>query len=184
MEDGKAVHEIAVFQVALKSEDVPDDVFLTIDRQMPRHTLFVLQFSERYFLLMIYKEWIDESKGTFRIIRTFRTEWTDVASLKLTIDGTTMDDVYERFAGQISGFGTDNAADTKRLIDLQQQLAQKRRTVEALQKKVRAEKQFNRQMQLNAEARTLKAEIAALEKQLSGTDQPVGMHGSCVRNSQ
>lgn len=166
IEDGEAVHEIAVFQVTLKSEDVPDDVLLTIDRQMPRHTLFVLQFGERYRLLLNYKEWIDESKGTFRIIRSFRTEWTASESLRLTMEGSTMDKVYESFAGQISGLGTDNAADTKRIIDLQQQLAQKRRAVEALQKKVRAEKQFNRQMQLNAEARKLKVEMAELQAEI------------------
>ena len=166
IDDGKSVHEISVFHVTLKSEDVPDDVFLTIDRQMPRHTLFLLQFDERYCLLLNYKEWIDESKGTFRIIRSFRTEWTASESLRLTMDGSTMDKVYESFAGQISGFGTDNAADTKRIIDLQQLLAQKRRAVEALQKKVRAERQFNRQMQLNAEARELKGEMAELQAEI------------------
>jgi hypothetical protein len=38
--------------------------------------------------------------------------------------------------------------------------------VEALQKKVRAEKQFNRQMQLNAEARNLKRELAMLQEEI------------------
>ena len=167
VEDGKAVHEIVVFQVVLKCADVPDNVFLTIDRQMPRHVLFVLQFEKHSRLLLNYKEWIDESKGTFRIIQSFHTEWTNSELLQLAIDGFTMDKVYESFAGQISGFGTDNAVDTKRIVDLQQQLAQKQRTVEALQKKVRAEKQFNRQMQLNAEARNLKQELAVLQEEIN-----------------
>ena len=167
VEDGKAVHEITVFLGSLKSEDVPDDVFTAIDRQMPRHVLFVLQFGERYCLLLNYKEWIDPVKGTFRIIRAFRTGWTAGESLQLTIDGSTMDRVYESFAGQVSGFGTHNATDTKRVIDLQQQLERKRQAVEVLQKKVRAEKQFNRQMQLNAEARTLKRELAVLQEEIN-----------------
>ncbi len=166
VEDGKAVHEITVFLVTLKSDDVPGDVFTAIDRQMPRHVLFVLRFGERYCLLLNYKEWIDPAKGTFRIIRTFRMAWTDGASLRLTIDGSTMDKVYESLAGQVSGFGTRNAADTKRIIDLQQQLERKRQAVEALQKRVRAEKQFNRQMALNAEARALKQELAALQEEM------------------
>jgi hypothetical protein len=166
VEDGKTVHEITVFHVTLKCEDVPDDVFLTIDKQMPRHILFVLQFEDRYRLLLNYKEWIDESKGMFRIIQTFRTVWTDSETLQLAIEGSTLDKVYESFAGQISGFGTTNAADTKCIIELRQQLAQKQRAVEALQKKVRAEKQFNRQMQLNAEARNLKRELAMLQEEI------------------
>lgn len=167
VEDGKTVHEITVFHVTLKCEDVPDDVFLTIDKQMPRHILFVLQFEERCCLLLNYKEWIDENKGTFRIIQSFRTAWTDSEALQLTIEGATLDKVYESFAGQISGFGTTNTADTKRIIELQQQLMQKQRVVEALQKKVRAEKQFNRQMLLNTEARNLKRELAMLQKEIN-----------------
>lgn len=75
-----------------------------------------------------------------------------------------MDKVYESFAGQISGFHTRSADDTKRLIELHKQLVQKQRNVEALQKKVRAEKQFNRQIQLNAEARVLKRELLSLQE--------------------
>lgn len=166
IEDGKAVHEIAVFQVVLKRKDVPDDVFLLIDRQMPRHLLFVLQFDGQYRLLLNYKEWIDESKGTFRIIRSFRTEWMNDGTLTLKIEGSSLDKVYESFAGQISGFGTHTADDTKRIIELQDLLKQKQRTIEALQKKVRAEKQFNRQMQLNTEARALKSEVVALQSKI------------------
>ncbi len=140
IEDGKTVHEIAVFHVTLKQEDVPDDVFWLIDRQMPRHVLFVLQFEGQYRLLLNYKEWIDETKGTFRIIRSFRTEWMNDESLALRIEGTSLDKVYESFAGQISGFGTHSADDTKRIIELQESLKQKQRTIEALQKKVRVEK--------------------------------------------
>ena len=167
IEDGKTVHEIAVFHVTLKQEDVPDDVFLLIDRQMPRHVLFVLQFEGQYRLLLNYKEWIDETKGTFRIIRSFRTEWMNDESLALRIEGMSLDKVYESFAGQISGFGTRSADDTKRIIELQESLKQKQRTIEALQKKVRVEKQFNRQMQLNAEARTLKEEVAYLQEKIN-----------------
>ncbi len=167
--NGQTVHEITVFLVCLKNNDVPDDVFLTIDRQMPRHVIFILQFDERYCLLLNYKEWIDEGKGTFRIIKSFRTEWTDGDALQLSINASNMDKIYESFAGQISGFGTYKAADTKRIIDLQQQLVQKQRMVEVLQKKVRTEKQFNRQMQLNTEARALKKEVAALQAEIDNT---------------
>lgn len=167
VEDGKTVHEISVFMVSLKTENVPDDVFLAIDKQMPRHMLFILKYDVQYSLLLNYKEWVDPAKGTFSIIQSFRTGWIDEESVRLTLDGSTMDRVYESFVGQISGFGTLKAADIKRIIELQEQLKQKQRTVEALQKKVRAEKQFNRQLQLNAEARVLKAEVVALQNEIN-----------------
>lgn len=166
IDNGKTVHEITVFLVKLKQQDTPDDVFLAIDRQMPRHVLFVLQYGERYRLLLNYKEWADQSKGLFNIVRTFRTAWLSEDALTLRIEGATMDAVYEAFAGQISGYGTTQAADTRRVIELQKLLELKRRAVEALQKKVRTERQFNLQMQLNTEARAMRREMNALQAEI------------------
>lgn len=59
VDEGKAVHEIVVFLVTLKVEDTLDDVFLAIDRQMPRYVVFVLQYANRSRLLLNYKEWAD-----------------------------------------------------------------------------------------------------------------------------
>ncbi|EJW91496.1 hypothetical protein EVA_20396, partial [gut metagenome] len=171
VEDGKTVHEITVFHVLLKAKEVPDDVFTAIDRQMPRHILFVLQYEEECRLLLNYKEWIDADKGTFRILKAFQTDWCQADTLSLQLEGTNLDRIYESFAGQVSGFGTHNAADTKRIIELQKQLALKKRSVEALQKKVRAEKQYNRQVQLNSEARQLKRELASLQDEIDKLKQ-------------
>lgn len=171
VEDGKTVHEITVFHVLLKAKEVPDDVFTAIDRQLPRHVLFVLQYAGECRLLLNYKEWLDAAKGTFRILKTFRTDWCSAEALSLQLEGTNLDKVYESFAGQISGFRTRTADDTKRLIELQKQLAQKQRSIEALQKKVRAEKQFNRQVQLNAEARVLKREWVSLQEEINKLKQ-------------
>lgn len=166
VEDGKTVHEITIFHVLLKAKEVPDDVFTAIDRLMPRHILFVLQYGEECRLLLNYKEWLDAAKGTFRILKAFRTDWCSAEALSLQLEGTNLDKVYESFAGQISGFHTRSADDTKRVIELQKLLVQKQRSIEALQKKVRAEKQFNRQVQLNAEARALKRELLSLQEEI------------------
>ena len=133
VDEGKAVHEIVMFLVTLKVEDTPDDVFLAIDRQMPRHVVFVLQYANRDRLLLNYKEWADADKTRFNILKTFRTEWMPLAEVKLELAGSSLDNIYEAFAGQISGFGTTNATDTKQIVALQDELACKRRTAEALQ---------------------------------------------------
>lgn len=165
--DGKTVHEIVVFHVLMKDKDCPSDVFTFIDKNMPRHVLFVLQLADHYRLLLNYKEWISEKEGTFNIVKSFATEWMPRQQLGLTIEGQTMDKVYESFAGFISGFGTKSSEDTKRIVELQEQIEKKTRMAEALQKKVRAEKQFNRQIELNSEAKNVKREIAALNNELN-----------------
>ena len=166
VEDGATVHEIVFFEVTVKAEDLTDEIFLTIDKMMPRHVVFVLRYDDRCRLLLNYKEWADKEKGTFSIVKTFRTSWQPTEDISLAIEGGTMDKIYESFAGQVSGFGTNNAADTRRIIAIENEIATKQKLAEALQKKIRKEKQFARQVEMNTEARALKREIAKLKEEL------------------
>ena len=100
VEDGKTVHEITVFHVVLKAKEVPDDVFAAIDRQLPRHILFVLQYEEECRLLLNYKEWLDTAKGTFRILKAFRTDWCPATALSLQLEGSNLDKVTNRLPGR------------------------------------------------------------------------------------
>jgi hypothetical protein len=165
--DGKAVHEIVIFHVLLKEKDCPNDVFLFIDKNMPRHVVFILQYEDEYRLLLNYKEWQDKSDGTFRIVKSFATDWMDFDRLQLPIEGQTIDKVYESFAGYISGYGTKSNDATKRIVELEALINQKARMAEALQKKVRLEKQVNRQMEMNADARIVKSEIEKMNEELN-----------------
>lgn len=164
--DGTAVHEIVVFSAVLKSKDCPDDVFLFIDQNMPRHVVFVLEYENRYKVLLNYKEWKDGQNGQFRIVKTFATEWLAIEQLSLPVEGQTMDAVYEAMVGRVSGFGTTKSADTRHIIELESLIAKGKRDVENLQKRIRAERQLNRQMELNGEARQLKRQIAQWQKEL------------------
>lgn len=167
--DGKQVHEIVVFMVGLKSKDCPIDVFTFIDKYMPRHVVFILEYQGEYRLLLNYKEPADPEGSTFRIIQSFTTSWmSNLSDLSLTLEGNNMDAIYEHFAGIISGFGTNSHEATQRIIELEELITKKSRYAESLQKKIRTEKQFNRQMELNGEARKIKREIEKMKKELSG----------------
>ena len=78
-----------------------------------------------------------------------------------------MDALYESMSGQVSGFGTSNATETRHLITLQEELTRKQKLVEALQKQIKAEKQFARQVEMNSEARALKRDIARLKEEMN-----------------
>lgn len=171
VEDGKLVHEVVVFSAALKSKDCPDDVFLFIDQNMPRHVVFILEYDNRYKVLLNYKEWKDGQNGPFRIIKTFVTEWLTDNQLLLTLEGQNMDALYESIAGQVSGFGTKKAEDTKRIVELEGLIDKAKRDVESIQKRIRNERQLNRQMELNGEARGIKKQIAQWQNELQELKQ-------------
>ena len=169
--DGTKVHEIVIFSAGLKSKDCPDDVFLFIDQNMPRHVIFILEYESKYKILLNYKEWKDEKAGQFKIVKTFSTEWLTSDQINLSIEGQTMDAIYEVMAGQVSGFGTTKSEDTKRLVELEALITKGKKDVEALQKKIRNERQLNRQMELNGEARSLKKQIAQWQTELQELKQ-------------
>lgn len=167
VEDGKNVHEIVIFHVLLKNRDCPDDVFLFIDKNMPRHVVFILQYEDQIKLLLNYKEWQDQNKGTFTIVKEFTTAWMDYTHLQLPLDGGDLDKVYETFVGCISGYGTNRKETTQQIIELEKLIDQKTREVAALKNKVKNEKQVNRQIVLNTEARSLQREIDTLRTELN-----------------
>lgn len=169
--DGTTVHEMVFFSALMKAKDCPDDVFVFIDQNMPRHVIFILEFEGNYKVLLNYKEWKDGQTGQFRIVKTFNTEWLSEAELHLSIEGQTMDAIYESMAGQVSGYGTTKSEDMKRVVELEALIAKGRREVEALQKKIRNERQLNRQMEMNGEARDLKKQIALWQNELEKLKQ-------------
>ena len=169
VEDGKQVHEIVVFSAVLKDKDCPNDVFLFIDRNMPRHVVFILEYEDRYKVLLNYKSWKDGQNSQFDIIKTFATDWLTAERLLLTLEGQTMDALYEAMAGQVSGFGTTKAEDTKRIVELEELIDKAKREVESIQKRIRNERQLNRQMELNGAARGIKKKIAQWQSELQET---------------
>lgn len=166
VEDGKKVHEIVVFTITVKREDIPDDVFIVIDKQMPRHVLFLLQYGEKGRFLLNYKEPVEGTQSAYNIVKTMHSEWMPWDEMTIDLKGQSLDNIYESIAGQILGCGTSTSTDTKRAIVLQEEITKKQRAVEALQKRVRTERQFSRQVELNSEARALKKEISKLQEEL------------------
>lgn len=155
--DGKTVHEITVFRMVLKTDDVPSDVLTLIDKQMPRHTLFLLQHDDDFCLLANYKEWHDAANTRFDIVKTFQTGWTSADKLSLSLDGQDMDAVYSAIVKQVAGADiTSGAKDihtavaqTKEQEALQQKMA-------ALEAKIAKERQPKKKFELHQQLVKLK----------------------------
>lgn len=104
--DGKEVHEITIFLVPVKEENCPDDIFSFIDGMIPRHTLFILRWGDMTCLHLNYKEWMESSTNTdktFCIAKTYRSQWIKDTEISLSIEGLTMDTIYETFVRQVAG---------------------------------------------------------------------------------
>lgn len=81
--------------------------------------------------------------------------------LPLKLEGLNVDDVYENFVRQIAGdqLKSESAGESLKesvIRDERKQLLEKQ--IDTLKKKIRKEKQLNKQMQMNNELKKLKKE--------------------------
>ena len=155
--DGKTVHEIAVFRIELKDETVPTDVLVFIDRQMPRHTLFLLQHDDDFCLLVNYKEWHDAANTRFDIVKTFQTGWTSADKLSLSLDGQDMDAVYSAIVKQVAGADiTSEAKDIHTAVAQTKEQEALRQKIAALEAKIAKERQPKKKFELHQQLVKLK----------------------------
>lgn len=163
VEDGEYVHEIDVFYCRMKEDKYSIKPFSAMDELLPRHTVFIIEYGEKLDLLMHHKEMSvvhGEQKWKCGVGELKRDIGIDANTLN--IQGQSMDAVYNGLLSQISGLSTSTREEYKEQVGLRKQIEFLWKQVAVLQKKIKAEKQFNRQMELSAEMRKLKKEITVL----------------------
>lgn len=166
---GERVDELQVFELHLHQADIDSRVLQLMDREIPYHILFLLMHDGLCQARMGYKEASQAKSSQFVVSKYYQTEWLEPEKLALKLDGLTMDAVYDNFLRQIGGerlidMGEAEAApvDLKEAVVRDAQREKLRRQIASLEKKVRNEKQFNRQVELNAQLKQLKSELEAI----------------------
>lgn len=170
--------EIEVFVAALKGPDCPPDLFSFIDCNMPHHIVFILTYEENAMLLINYKEWA-RSDGTpphtgggrervFKITQTFTSPWVKIKDIQLPVQGQSLNRIYDNFVASVSGIGEHKAGAMAEIVELKQRISKMETELNALQIKVRKEKQFNIQMEMNKQVKANRKELNILKNQLEG----------------
>ena len=118
-----------------------------MDKQIPYHILFVLEYNEKYQIWIGYKE---QSGGdnAFKVNKYYHTEWLDEQSASIKLEGFDTDSIYENLVRRIGGIeiSTDNSlgeqiADKERREKLEKEIAK-------LEKLARVEKQPKKKFDL------------------------------------
>ena len=162
---GTDVTELEVFEVRLSSPVLDDSLLRQIDKEIPYHILFLLEYQGKYQAWIGYKEAAASGNKAFKVNGYYHTEWLAEDELPLKLEGLNVDAVYENFVRQIAGdkLKTEAAGESLKesvARDEQKQALQKQ--IATLQAKIRKEKQLNKQMQMNTELKRLKKELEVL----------------------
>jgi len=163
--DGNLVKEIEVLEVFLKSPNLDDELLRHIDRAVPYHIVFILEYQGRYKACISYKEAATSGNRAFKVNSYYYTDWLDKQDLPLKLEGLTLDAAYENFVRQIAGETLQKMVSDESLKDSVARSEQKellQRQILALESKIRKEKQLNKQMQINSELKKLKRNLEEL----------------------
>lgn len=158
---GETVTEIEVFEIKLNSSQLDAAVLKHIDKEIPYHILFLLEYEGRYQAWTAYKEEAGSGTNAFKVGTYYHTDWMPEDELPLKLDGLNIDKVYENFVRQIAGdvLQTNNEESLKESVERDEKRKQLQKQIDSLQAKVRKEKQLNKQVQLNVELKRLRKEL-------------------------
>ena len=160
---GSTVTEIEIFEIRLKTNVLDEAVLRQIDREIPYHILFLLEYDGKYQAWTAYKE-ASTGNTAFKVNQYYHTDWMAEDELPLKLEGLSVDVVYENFVYQIAGDALQAGANEslQDVVVRDEKIKNLKKQIEALQTKIRNEKQLNVQMKLNAELKRLRKELEQL----------------------
>ena len=146
---GEQVTEIEVFEVRLSAPELDESVLRQIDREIPYHILFLLEYEGKYRAVIGYKE-AATGKTAFKVDRYYSTDWLDEDDLPVHLDGLSLDAVCENFVRQIAGevLADKNGTTLKESVEQQKQREQIEKQIATLEAKIRKEKQPKKKFEL------------------------------------
>jgi hypothetical protein len=131
------------------------------DSEIPYHILFILEYSGEAQAWIAYKEQNRTNPQRFKSGTYYHTEWMPQETLTFRLEGLTMDALYESLIRQVAGerLAAYPGGDIQEAVNRDERRQKLEREISILEKKVKAEKQFNRQVELYGELGKMKREL-------------------------
>lgn len=159
---GREVMEVEVLEIKLNSLSLDESVLRQIDKEIPYHILFLLEYSDKYQAWIGYKESANSGKNAFKVNRYYHTEWMTEEELPLKLQGLNVDSIYENYVRQVGRSTFENINDNgslKEAINLDEKKKQMEKQIALLKTKIQKEKQLNKQMEMNKDLKELKTKL-------------------------
>ena len=164
LSEGQTVQELQIFSIILNDGKLDEAVLRQIDREIPYHILFLLEFEGKVQAWIGYKEEAGSGTATFKVNQYYHTEWILPEELSLKLEGLDMDTVYENLIRQIAGEKLEKTKEETLqeayLKSIQREKLLKQ--IETLEKKAWNEKQPKRKLELAKQIQECKQELEGI----------------------
>jgi Domain of unknown function (DUF4391) len=159
------IHEIQVFSIVSKTQDLSEDVLRTIDKAIPSPIIFEIEFESKTRMVAAYKRQSDSDSSNWVVELYFATEWLASDSIRQPLPVVLdMGSLYDQFLRSLIDIRQRSGEDLRQLVGRVGSIRSKECEVRKLEARLQAEKQFNRKVELNSQLRTIRNEIASLSK--------------------
>ena len=154
---GNTVSEIEVFEIRLKEKALDEKVLRQIDKEIPYHILFLLEYEGKHQAWVSYKE--ATANNAFKVNQYYHTDWLSEEDLHLKLDGLNMDAVWDNFIIQVGQFEVEQGKSVAEQIETDLLKAKLVKEINKLEKQARSEKQPSKKFQLAQQINKLKKEL-------------------------
>ena len=157
------VPEIEIFSIDLKTADLNIEVLRCIDKAIPLPIFYNVNFDGRTKIVAAYKRPNDADASRWVVGDYFESEWmpsnSECSALPVALD---MAGLYEQMLRQLMPFSARSSEAIKDQVERLAQLRSKQTEYTKLEARLLKEKQFNRKVEINAQLRSIKTDIASL----------------------
>jgi hypothetical protein len=157
------IHEIQVFDIALKTPEISDDVLHTIDKAIPSPIVYQITFDHRVRFSAAYKRPSDTGGSKNVIQAYFTTDWQPSGQtyppLPMVLDLAAL---HEEMLCRIIPLTRRQGETLQALVDRAMQVRAKERECRILEARLQKEPQFNRKVEINCALRCLREELMTL----------------------
>lgn len=157
------ITEIQVFEIALKAEELDEDVLRTVDKAIPFPILFQLTHVDRIRFATSYKRPSDADSTKWVIEASFSTDWQPAGqerpALPVALD---LASLYEHLIRRHLPLPQRSGESIRDHVARYTAIQAKEKECQRLETRLNREKQFNRKVEINAALRVLRQEVSEL----------------------
>jgi Domain of unknown function (DUF4391) len=162
---GETVTEIQVFVIELKGSDLHNSLLVSIDRAIPSQVIFELRRETGRGAEQAMTAAYKRSGSKTKTAGYFRTAWIEADRPRVPLPPVLdMDGLYDQLLGGLLPYPMRPSEDLPAALERMSHIRSLAREISVLEKRVRAEAQFNRKVELRNQLRTRQADLDDLTK--------------------
>lgn len=159
----RAVSEIQVFGISLRTNKLDDEVLRSIDRVIPFPLIFELTWSGKRKAVAAFKRSSEVDAAKWVVSDYFATEWVpDDAPRQALPIAFNLGELYDAILTAMMPVSKATGEDIQAHVARMEAIRAKMREVDRVKAHLAREKQFNKRVAINAELRTAKLELERL----------------------